>query len=90
MNFGEALKLCKNGYKITREGWNGKDMFVVYQAGYPEGIAINKNTAEALGKPEGTNIKFQPYLMMYTAQENCVPWLASQSDILAEDWVASY
>lgn len=86
MNFSEALKEIKNGKKLTRIGWNGKGMFIVYQKGYPEGIAINKNTSEALGLPESTMVKFRPYLMMKTAQGDCVPMQPTVSDILAEDW----
>jgi len=54
--------------------------------GYPDGIAINVNTAEATGIPPGTVCKFRPYIMMWTANGDFVPWLASQSDVLAEDW----
>lgn len=86
-NFSAALQLCKVGRRIQREGWNGKGMYVVYQKGYPEGIPINSNTAEAIGQPEGTVHRFLPYLMMFTAQGAFVPWLASQTDILADDWV---
>lgn len=86
MNFSEALSQCKSGSKIQREGWNGKGLWVVFQKGYPDGIAINKNTADATGIPEGTICKFRPYLMMCTVQGDFVPWLASQTDILADDW----
>lgn len=86
VDFSAALKLLKQGMKVARMGWNGKDMFVVMQKGYPQGIPINKNTAEATGIPEGTVCKFLPYLMMKTVHDEFVPWLASQTDILAEDW----
>ena len=86
LDFSEALHRVKAGKHIQREGWNGKGMFVVYQKGYPDGIPINKNTAEATGEPEGTVHRFLPYLMMRTAQGDFVPWLASQTDILASDW----
>lgn len=88
MDFSEALKACKAGSKIARSGWNGKGMFVVLQKGYPDGIAINKNTAEALDAPEGAIMRFLPYLMMKTADANptFVPWLISQTDALASDW----
>lgn len=86
MTFSTALDEVKGGNKIARKGWNGKGMFVVYQKGYPQGIAINKNTAEATGIPEGTVKSFRPYLMMYTAQGDFVPWVASQTDLLADDW----
>lgn len=85
-DFSWALGALKNGHKLSRSGWNGKEMFIVYQAGYPKGIAINRNTANATGLPEGTICKFQPYIMMKTADNTFVPWLASQSDLLANDW----
>jgi hypothetical protein len=72
--------------RVRRAGWNGKGMFIVYQAGYPDGIPINKNTAEATGLPEGEVHRFLPYIMMCTAQGDFVPWLCSQTDLLATDW----
>ena len=86
MDFSEALAALKRGQRITRIGWNGKGMYLCYQAGYPDGIAINGNTARATGVPEGTVKKFRPYLMMSTAQGDFVPWVASQTDLLADDW----
>jgi len=85
-NFQMALFALKAGRKVARSGWNGKGMFVVLQKGYPDGIKINANTAEALGIEEGTVKKFLPYLMFQTAQGDFVPWLASQTDLLADDW----
>jgi hypothetical protein len=85
--FGIALWTLKGGYKVAREGWNGKGMWLVYQPGYPDGIPINANTAKATGIPEGTVCRFLPYLMLRTADGSFVPWLASQTDILANDWV---
>lgn len=87
MDFGQALSAVRGGQRIARSGWNGNDMFVVYQAGYPDGIPINANTARATGIPEGTVLAFRPYLMMRTAQGDFVPWVASQTDILADDWM---
>jgi len=85
-DFGWALHYLKNGKRVYRTGWNGKNMYIVYQKAYPHGIPINANTAEATGLPEGTVCKFLPYLMLCTAQGTFVPWLASQTDILASDW----
>lgn len=50
MKFGEAIEAAKAGKKITREELLGKGMYVVYRTDCPEGIACNKNTADALGK----------------------------------------
>lgn len=86
MDFSAALREVRAGHKIARSGWNGKGMYLVYQKAYPDGIPINKNTAEATGIPEGTVCRFLPYIMMKTADDAFVPWLASQTDILAHDW----
>lgn len=86
MDFSHALAICKAGNKITRAGWNGPGQYVVHQKGYPDGIPINGNTAEATGLPELTVCRLAPYLMIRNAQGVFVPWLASQGDLLAEDW----
>lgn len=87
LDFGLALSRLKAGYKLRRADWNGKGMYIVRQPGYPEGIGANANTAKALGIPEGQIVKTRPYLAMMDAQGMLVTgWLASQTDILAEDW----
>lgn len=86
LDFGEALVELKAGEKLQRDGWNGKGMFVVLQKGYPDGIPVNKNTAEALGIDEGSVERFAPYLMFRTSDGSFVPWVASQTDLLAQDW----
>lgn len=86
MDFGQALRALKGGRKVQRDGWNGKGMWVALQRGYPDGVGINANTAEATGLPEGTVCRFGPYLMLRAADGVFVPWVASQTDVLAEDW----
>ena len=82
-DFGHAIKLLKEGDKVAREGWNGKDMFLFLVPG----STFQVNRAPLLGiYPEGTEINYQPHIDMKTAQGTVVPWLASQSDVLAEDW----
>jgi hypothetical protein len=84
--FEVALLNLKQGRRITRAGWNAADQFAVLQKGYPDGIAINANTAEATGIPQGTVCVFRPYLMLRTADGSFVPWAPTVSDVLAEDW----
>ena len=86
MNFSDALTACKEGAHISRLGWNGHGQWVTLQKGYPDGIAINANTAQATGLDEGTIGYFRPYLMFRTVDGDFVPWVASQSDLLAHDW----
>ena len=84
MKFGEALEFCKQGKKITRAGWNGKNMFVYYQEGSeisPE--QARNDVLRSLPAP----IKIRAHLDMFTAQGDIqIGWLASQTDILADDW----
>ncbi|MGN5026900.1 DUF2829 domain-containing protein [Bacillus cereus] len=82
-DFGEAVKQLKAGKRVARKGWNGKGMFLylVPAAAYAPSTEIAK---EAFG---GQDVPYGAYIAMKTAQDNVVPWLASQTDVLAEDWV---
>ena len=81
MNFGQALENLKMGEKVARAGWNGKGMFIYYVPAnsYPAQTDVAKETF-------GEMVPYGAYLAMKTAQGNVVPWLASQTDILANDW----
>lgn len=83
-DFGSALKLLKIGHRVARTGWNGKDMFVFLVPG----STFTVNRPPLLGiHPAGAVINYQPHIDMRTADGTIVPWLASQTDLLAEDWV---
>lgn len=83
MDFGYALQNLKSGLKVARSGWNGKGMFLFLVPG----SVFKVNRAPLLGiYPEGTEITYHAHIDMKTAQETVVPWLASQTDVLAEDW----
>lgn len=86
MDFGGAIAAMKSGQKVARSGWNGKGMWLALQRGYPDGIPINKNTANATGIAEGTVCKFHPYVMMKAADGSFFPWNPNNLDVLAEDW----
>jgi Protein of unknown function (DUF2829) len=86
MDFSEALEMLKRGYRMRRKQWSSPEMYVCYQRGYPDGIAINANTAIATGLPEGTVCRFQPYLMMRRFDQSFMPWNPAQSDLLSDDW----
>lgn len=77
-NFGEALKYLKRGMKVARQGWNGKGIYLELQ------------------KPDENSKMTLPYIYIVTnglitnnpkAPKGVVPWLASQTDMLAEDWI---
>jgi hypothetical protein len=78
MNFGMALENLKNGHRVCREGWNGKGIFIKLQT------------------PDVNSKMTSPYIYIDTtglqtdnpmAPKSLVPWLASQTDMLAEDWM---
>ena len=77
MDFGQALTELKNGNKVKRKGWNGDGIFLALQV------------------PDKNSKMTQPYIYIDTlglktnnpnAPKGRVPWLASQTDMLAEDW----
>ena len=84
MNFGQAIEHLKNGQKVARSGWNGKDMLLFLVPG----STFKVNRAPLLGiYEEGTEVEYHAHIDMKTAQGYVVPWLASQSDMLSDDWV---
>lgn len=83
---GWAVKAMHDGKRVARAGWNGKGMWLALQRGYPDGVAINEQTAVAFGMPAGNVVAFDPYVTMRTATGSFVPWLCSQTDLLATDW----
>ena len=86
MSWGEAFDKCRNGYAISRKGWNGKNLQVVFQQGYPDGIPCNAQTAEAWGLREGDLFKCDPYLQINTTDGSHAMWVPSIRDLMANDW----
>ena len=83
-DFSTALLYLKYEYKVAREGWNGKGMFIFLVPG----STFKVNRPPLLGiYPEGTEINYHAHVDMKTADNKVVPWLASQTDLLAEDWM---
>lgn len=98
--FGQALESLKRGHLVTRKGWNGKGMFIFMRPedclstekvvnhvkSLPE--SFKKWIANNYGDSEIDKIKFTAYLCMKAADDTVVNgWLASQTDMLANDWV---
>lgn len=84
MNFGQALEAMKLGSKVCREGWNGKNMFLFLVPG--SRFIVNRPPLLGI-YPSGTEITYHAHVDMKTAQGDIVPWLCSQTDMLAEDWM---
>lgn len=87
MNFGSAIECLKMGQKVARAGWNGKGMFLVYVPG--SRITPYQSTPydDINIKDETGGVTINPHIDMKTATGEMQPgWLASQTDMLAEDW----
>ena len=67
-NFGWAIEQLRNGKRVMREGWNGKNMYIELQ------------------KPDQNSKMTKEYIYMKTAKDDMIPWLASQEDMLSDDW----
>lgn len=84
MDFGTAIDAMKDKRKVARKGWNWKGMFLYY---VPAGAyAPCTDIAKSIVNEDGL-VEYGAYIAMKTAQGNVVPWLASQTDMLAEDWM---
>ena len=79
MTFGFAIEAMKKGKKVARKGWNGKGMYLFKSP--KVGCQMHKQYT-------GKDINdLQEFIVMKAADETLVPWLASQTDVLAEDWM---
>jgi hypothetical protein len=81
MNFGQALEALKEGHKVARKGWNGKNQYIELASGirYVNGAGEVVNAQhEAIGNRAIAFVGTSGVQM---------GWLASQADMLAEDWV---
>ena len=85
LTFGEALLGLCYGCKVTRLGWNGKDMFLFLTPGSRITVAEGRPLAACL--PVGTEVDYLPHIDMKTVDGKIVPWLCSQTDAIAMDWV---
>ena len=95
LSFGDALTALKSGHKVARSGWNGKGMYLVLAVETcdwgDDSVTVFKDIAISSDKyaesPQQAYIPTDPYIVMRTAQSTAQPgWLASQADMLSEDW----
>lgn len=90
MNFGQAIESLKAGKRVARAGWNGKGMWLSLSCGETKNVAADNfwsphNREHAM--VQGGFAKVLPSITMKTAtNEILMGWLASQSDMLSEDW----
>ncbi len=77
LSFGDAIKALKRGEKVFRRGWNGKGIFLELQV--PD---EHSKMSHAYVYIDTTGLQTDNP----DAPKNLVPWLASQTDMLADDW----
>lgn len=93
LDFSKALELLKEGHRLTRHGWNGKAMYLVLIKGEHVANAIHEhypNLDDYGVYPEwhekGRVLPVRDAIYMKTVDNELVPWIASQTDLLAMDW----
>lgn len=92
MDFGDALRALKQGEKVARQGWNGKGMWLSLSGPsgareIPASAFWSKNNREFAEQQLGQVASVLPCITMKTADNHILMgWLASQTDMLAEDW----
>lgn len=92
LTFGDALQALKAGYRVAREGWKGKGMWLSL-SGLSGGTRIDADKFwsphnEAFARENGGAATVLPCITMKTTTgEILMGWLASQTDMLAEDWM---
>lgn len=91
MNFGEAIAALKAGKKVARKGWNGKGMWLILVPGQPN-VTLREGTPYANALPDHREVEILPHIDMWTTNSEgrraMLPgWLASQTDMLCDDWV---
>jgi hypothetical protein len=82
-DIGWAVLSMRMGHRVRRRGWNGRGMCIFLVPGSTFGV--NRPPLLGIYSP-GTVVNYQPHVDMITAQGTVVPWLCSQSDLLATDW----
>lgn len=80
MDIGEAVRAMKHGTRVSRSGWNGKGMWLAYMPAEDWQTTMNPTPEAVTGPP------LSPFVVMFTADGKLVPWLCSQTDLLAQDW----
>lgn len=87
MTFGMAIEAMKQGKKVARRGWNGKGMWLCIQSGsVVNGDAMRNEPAKNYYAGKQCNIC--AHIDMKAADDSyVVGWLASQTDMLSDDWV---
>jgi len=79
LSFGDALIMLKQGNKVARTGWNGKGMYLIF---------AEEGSFYTVGQETNAEVGTDPFIVMYTAAGTMQPgWLASQADMLADDWM---
>jgi hypothetical protein len=81
LSFGHAMMALMEGKKVSRIGWNGKGMYLYY-------VPAAKYHADQniIGVFPDDMVPYRDYIAMKTVNNEVVPWVASQSDILMSDW----
>lgn len=88
MKFSEVLEKLRDGYRAARAGWNGKGMWIALSPGREvQTHELWSSKAKAWAAQQGGLVEVLPFFIMKTADDKILcGWLASQTDMVADDW----
>jgi hypothetical protein len=90
VDFGDALRELKAGRRISRDGWNGQGMWLILVPGSTITVSAGRPLGDAAPELVGHMVEYRPHIDMKTVDGQIVPWVASQTDLLADDWTAAH
>lgn len=79
LTFGDAIERLKRGQRVARAGWNGKGMWV-------RQVDLYNDREFSVREARVSHGTWRPFLVIKSTDNELMPWLASQADVLAEDW----
>lgn len=93
MSFDDALFQLKRGVRVRRFGWNGKGMYLIRVSGMNVRMLVStdydlsdKPVSEIISSATHLEVKYPPHIAMKTVDGTFVPWLASVTDMMTDDW----
>lgn len=92
MDFGKAIEALREGKLVSRDGWNGKGMFIMKQIPAEIGLDVIpkmqsvQQSAKDLLKDLNVSLKYNNQMLIIKSDGNSDSWVPSSSDVFAEDW----
>ena len=86
MDFGQALKVLRDGGRVARRGWNGRGMWLLLVPGSTFTVESGRPLGDVAPDLVGERVEYGAHIDIRAVDGRITPWVASQTDLLGEDW----